>query len=364
MIEFLSLKKTNEKYEKSLREAFDRVLSRGQYILGEECEAFEREFSEYIGTKYAIGVGNGLDALTLIINAMGLCDRDEIIVPANSHIASVMAITRNNCTPVFAEPDIDTFNLNKKSILEKITNKTKAIMVVHMYGQVAPMIEIRQVADAYGLKIIEDAAHAHGAVYKEKKAGNLSHAAAFSFYPTKNLGGLGDGGAVTTNDEKLAQRVRELRHYGVYSNGRNNGMYTCRNTRLDELQAAFLREKLHDLDTSNEERRAVSRYYRDNIKNFLITLPKADDEHAHVWHQFVIRCERRDELIEHLLKNNIKTSVHYPVALHKREDTKLWNCIHLPVAEKLSAEVISLPIGSIYEPEDVHKVVRAVNVWK
>lgn len=364
MIEFLSLKKVNEKYEQSLKTAFDRVICRGQYILNEECQSFEREFSEYIGTKHAVGVGNGLDALTLIINAMGLRDKDEIIVPANSHIASVMAITQNNCTPVFAEPDAFTFNLNKKSLLNKITGKTKAIMVVHMYGQVAPMDEIYEVAKEHGLKIIEDAAHAHGAVYKGKKAGNLSHAAAFSFYPTKNLGALGDGGAVTTNDEKLAQRVSELRHYGVYSTSKNCDTYTCRNSRLDELQAAFLREKLVTLDASNQERRAVSRYYRENIKNPAVILPTVNDEYAHVWHQFVIRCKRREELMEHLLKNNIKTGIHYPVALHKLEDAKLWNSIKLPVSEKLSAEVLSLPIGSIKNQEDIDRVVHAINSWK
>lgn len=345
-IPFLDLKALNAQYTQQFEQAFDQVLNSGWYIQGEQCQAFEQEFAVYCETKHCIGVANGLEALTLIIRAykeMGLMQAgDEIIVPANTYIASILAISENGLTPVLVEPDIQTYNINPKLIEAKITDKTKAIMAVHLYGQVAAMDEISALAKQYKLKVIEDSAQAHGAIYKGKKAGNLSNASGFSFYPGKNLGALGDGGAITTNDDQLAEVVRALGNYG--SDKKYENKYQGVNSRLDELQAALLRVKLKQLDNEIEKRRAVANYYLENIKNDSIVLPSVSHLESHVWHLFVIRTKNREELQKHLLENGIQTLIHYPVPPHKQKAYQNWNNRSYPETEMIHNEVLSLPI--------------------
>lgn len=362
VVRFLDLKKVNQKYETEIKQAVGKVLDRGRYILGDECASFEKEFAEYIGAKYAIGVGNGLDALALIINAFGFSKEDEIIVPANTFIASMLAVNLNFCIPVFVEPSIKSYTINTKLIESKITTKTKAIMAVHLYGRVAEMDEIYQIADKYDLKIIEDCAHAHGAHYRNKKAGNLSDAAGFSFYPTKNLGAIGDGGAVVINDEVLATKVRALGNYGSVKAGEY--IYTGRNSRLDEIQAAVLRVKLRYLDIDNMRRRQIARMYIDGISNPYIVLPEALDNGSHVWHQFVIRSNNRDGLRQFLLKKGIETSIHYPKSPHKQKAYSMYNELSLPITEKIHNEVISLPMNTALDNDEVYRIITAINSWR
>ncbi|NOR68338.1 MAG: aminotransferase class V-fold PLP-dependent enzyme [Methylomarinum sp.] len=344
---FLDLKAINQAYTNELEQAFDQVLHSGWYIQGEECIAFEQEFSAYCGTKHCIGVANGLDALTLIIRAykeMGIMQEgDEIIVPANTYIASILAVSENRLIPVLVEPDIATYNLDPALIEAKITQKTKAIMVVHLYGQVAAMNEINALARKYNLKVIEDSAQAHGAEYQGKRAGNLGDASGFSFYPGKNLGALGDGGAVTTNDTTLAEIIRALGNYG--SKQKYENQYQGINSRLDEVQAALLRVKLRYLDQEIQKRRAIANYYLENIRSENITLPVVSNEESHVWHLFVIRVKNRDKLQEHLSDNGIQTMIHYPIPAHKQVAYKEWNNLTFPVTEQIHDEVLSLPVG-------------------
>ena len=362
LIKFLDLKKVNQKYETEIKQAVAKVLNRGQYIRGDECASFEKEFAEYIGAKYAIGVGNGLDALALIINAFGFSKENEIIVPANTFIASMLAVNLSSCIPVFVEPSIKSYNINTKLIESKITTKTKAIMVVHLYGRVAEMDEIYKLADKYDLKIIEDCAHAHGAHYRNIKAGNLSDAAGFSFYPTKNLGAIGDGGAVVTNDEVLATKVRALANYGSLKTGEY--IYTGRNSRLDEIQATVLRVKLKYLDIDNMRRRQIARMYIDGISNPYVVLPEALDNSSHVWHQFVIRSNNRDGLRRFLLKKGIETSIHYPKSPHEQKAYSMYNELSLPITEKIHNEVISLPMNTALENDQVCRIITAINSWE
>jgi len=362
MIEFLNLKAINEQYQTEIEEAIKRVINSGWYISGSECATFEKEFADFIGVDYAIGVGNGLDALSLIINSYGFGDGDEIIVPANTYIASVMAITQNNCTPIFIEPSINTYNIDPKLIEEKITSKTKAIMVVHLYGLAADMDTIWKLAEKYDLKIIEDSAQAHGASYQNKKTGNLSNAAAFSFYPTKNLGAMGDGGIVTTNDKNVALKIRALRNYGALNVGEN--LYAGRNSRLDEIQAAILRVKLKYLDIENKKRSRISKLYRESIKNPHIILPEVIDENSHVWHQFVIRSSKRDALRQFLIEMEIQTNIHYPIPPHKQKVYEAWSRLSLPITEKIHNEVLSLPISPVLSDDEVNKIIVAINKWQ
>jgi len=362
LVKFLDLTKVNQKYETEIKQAVGKVLDRGRYILGDECASFEKEFAEYIGAEYVIGVGNGLDALTLIINAFGFSKEDEIIVPANTFIACMLAVNLNSCIPVFVEPSINSYTINTKLIESKITTKTKAIMAVHLYGRVAEMDEIYQIANKYDLKIIEDCAHAHGAHYRNKKAGNLSDAAGFSFYPTKNLGAIGDGGAVVTNDEILATKIRALGNYGSLKAGEY--IYTGRNSRLDEIQAAVLRVKLKYLDTDNMRRRQIARMYIDRISNPYIVLPEALDNGSHVWHQFVIRSNDRDGLRQFLLEKGIETGIHYPKSPHKQKTYSMYNDLSLPITEKIHNEVISLPMNTALDNDEVDRIITATNSWK
>lgn len=349
MIPFLDLKKLNAQYRDELIEACIRVIDSGWYILGKEVEEFEKEFANYCGTKYAIGVGNGLDALTLILRAykeLGiLSDGDEVIVPANTYIATILAITNNNLTPVLVEPDIDTYLIDPDSIEENITSKTKAIMVVHLYGQTCEMDKINDIAKKYNLKVIEDSAQSHGAYYKDKRSGNLADASGFSFYPGKNLGALGDAGAITTNDDHLAEVLKALRNYGSHKKYEN--IYKGVNSRLDEIQAAILRVKLKYLDDEIERRRKIARFYLENIKNYNIILPKVREDSNHVWHLFVIRTEKRDKLQKYLLDKGIHTLIHYPIPPHKQIAYKEWNDRSYPITEKISKEVLSLPISGV-----------------
>lgn len=362
MIKFLDLHKINERFRTQIDKRIKTILDKGWYLLGEEDETFEKHFADFCGVKHCIGCANGLDALNLIIKGYGFKDGDEIIVPANTYIASILAISENGCKPVLVEPDIRTYNINPDLIEDKITEKTKAIMIVHLYGQAVQTDKIISLAHKYNLKVIEDSAQAHGAVYKGKKVGNLGDASGFSFYPGKNLGCMGDGGCVTTNDDKLAFKIRALANYG--SDRKYHHIFKGINSRLDEIQAAILDVKLPFLDEDNEKRRKISKYYRENIKNPKIILPKTYDEKAHVWHVFVVRCENRDNFQKYLEENGIQTNIHYPTPPHKQGAYAEWNELSYPVTEKIHSEVISIPISPVLTEEEVMKTVEVINKYE
>lgn len=371
MIPFLSLKDINAQYAEALKAAAAEVIDSGWYLMGKQLEAFEAELSDYIGCKYVVGTANGLDALRLIIRAykeMGLFQEgDEIIVPANTYIASLLAITDNGLTPVLVEPDIQTYNLDFKQIESKITPRTKAIMVVHLYGQVCWSTALEQLAEKYQLKIIEDNAQAIGAWWKDKKTGNLGDAAGFSFYPGKNLGALGDGGAVSTNDAKLAEIVRALGNYGSRKKYHND--YQGLNSRLDEIQAAFLRVKLRHTDEENKRRGEIAKLYLEHISivNLILPFPQKTisyDRPNHVWHLFVIRTQHRDKLQSHLRKHGIQTLIHYPVAPHRQKAYSKLFKQKLSITEKLQQEVLSLPISPTQSDEETEQIIYTINQSK
>lgn len=363
MINFLNLYQINQQYRKEIDKSIKDVLDSGYYINGSKLKEFESNFAKYIGTKYCIGTANGLDAIRLIINAykkLGVFkEKDEIIVPANTFIASILAISENNLTPILVEPDINTYNINPDLIEEKITPKTKAIMVVHLYGQVVEMEKIYKIAKKYKLKIIEDSAQAHGSIYKNKKAGNLGDTSAFSFYPGKNLGCLGDGGAVTTNDKKLAQIIRTLGNYG--SKEKYINIYKGINSRLDEIQAAVLDTKLKYLDIENNARRKIAKLYLKEIKNPKIILPKVKNFDEHNFYVFVIRTKNRDELQKYLTKNEISSLIHYPIPPHKQLAYKELNHLKLPITEQIHKEILSIPINSNLNKKDIEKIITTLN---
>lgn len=366
MIPFLDLKEINAQYKTELVEACTKVIDSGWYIQGNECQEFEKEFAQYCGTKFAIGVANGLDALILILHAykeLGFIqDGDEIIVPSNTYIASILAISQNNLVPVLVEPDINTYLIDSSKIEEKITSKTRAIMPVHLYGQTCDMDKINDIAKKYNLKVIEDSAQAHGAYYKDKRVGNLGDASGFSFYPGKNLGALGDGGIVTTNDEELVKTIKALGNYGSHKKYEN--FYKGVNSRLDEIQAAMLRVKLKYLDNEVIKRREIANYYLQNIKNDNIILPTVRAEDNHVWHLFVIRTNKRDELQKYLLNNEIQTLIHYPIPPHKQDAYKEWRNESYQISEKIHNEVLSLPISGVQKLKDSMKIVQLINNYK
>ncbi len=362
VIKFLDLHKINERFRPEIDAAIKRVLDSGWYLLGKEDEKFEADFAAFCGTKHCIGCANGLDSLNLIIKAYGFGPGDEIIAPANTYIASILAITQNGCTPVLVEPDINTYNINPDLIEEKITSKTKAIMVVHLYGQAVQMEKIWRIAQKYNLKVIEDSAQAHGALYQGKRTGNLGDASGFSFYPGKNLGCLGDGGCVTTNDDDLAAKVRAIRNYG--SNVKYNNIYQGINSRLDEIQAAVLDVKYAFLDDDNNKRRNIAEFYLNNIKNPLITLPKTYNDSAHVWHIFAVRTPERNRLQKYLLDNNIQTLIHYPIPPHKQGCYKNWNNLSFPITEKIHNEILSIPISPVLTDSEASKIVEVLNAYK
>jgi dTDP-4-amino-4,6-dideoxygalactose transaminase len=366
MIKFLDLKAINDSFEPELSNSIKRVLDSGWYLQGNEVNAFEEEYANYIGVKHCIGVANGLDALRLIFRAyieQGLMkEGDEIIVPANTFIASILAITDNSLTPILVEPDIQTYNIDPFKIEEKISVRTKGIMVVHLYGQNAMNPEIQRLVDKYNLKLIEDNAQAPGAFYGEKRTGSLGHAAGHSFYPGKNLGCLGDGGAVTTDTDELASVIRTMANYG--SKKKYVFDYKGLNSRLDEIQAAILRTKLPRLDTDNQRRCEIAQFYIDNIKHADIILPKLKVWNTHVFHLFVICCMRRDELQKYLMDNEIQTLIHYPIPPHKQKCYHEWNNFNLPITEQIHKEALSLPMSPEITKVELEKVCEVINDWK
>lgn len=365
MIKFLDLQKVTDKYSVEVHEAVSRVIDSGWYLQGQENENFERNYSKYIGTKHTIGVANGLDALIWIFRAykeLGVMkDGDEVIVPANTYIATILAITENNLVPILVEPSIDTYQIDDSLIEEKITAITKAICIVHLYGQCAYTEKIGELCKKYDLKLVEDNAQAHGCVFNGKKTGSIGDAAGHSFYPGKNLGALGDAGAVTTNDSQLAEAIRSLANYG--SSRKYVFKYAGRNSRLDEIQAAILDVKLSHIDEDVELRKQVAKYYIEHVTNPRIILPKVFDWQQHVFHIFTIRCTERDRLQRYLTDNGIQTNIHYPIPPHKQECFKEWNHMALPITEKIHAEELSLPMSPVMTREEVETVVTVLNAW-
>ena len=372
MIKFLDLQKINAHYAEELKQAAAEVIDSGWFLLGEKVKIFEQQYSDYIGVKHTIASANGLDALRLILKAyieLGFMQEgDEVIVPANTYIATILAITDNRLNPVLVEPDIQTYNLDISLIEQHITSKTKAIMLVHLYGRACWSEKLEVIAKKYNLKIIEDNAQAVGAYYYfvngiKKRTGSLGDAAGNSFYPGKNLGALGDSGAVTTNDDELAEAVRAIANYGSAVKYVNK--YQGLNSRMDEIQAAFLSVKLKYLDVENEIRRGIADYYSNNIKNEQIILPIQEvHKDSHVQHLFVIRTKERDKLQTYLEKNGIQTLIHYPIPPHKQMCFRELNNISLPITEKIHNEVLSLPISSVMEEYEVEQVIKGVNQWK
>lgn len=366
MIKFLELKRITDQYSSEIHEAVARVVDSGWYLQGVENDRFEKNYSEYIGSKYTIGCANGLDALYLIFRAyieMGvMAPGDEVIVPANTFIATILAITENKLVPIFVEPSIVNYQIDENLIEDKITDRTKAICIVHLYGQCAYTEKIQTICDRYSLKLIEDNAQAHGCLYNGRKTGSLGDAAGHSFYPGKNLGALGDAGAVTTDDEKLAGIIRALGNYG--SQKKYVFKYVGRNSRLDEVQAAVLDVKLKYIDECNAHRKAIARCYIENINNSKVVLPVVTDWSQHVFHIFTIRCEERDRLQKYLEDNGIQTNIHYPVAPHKQECYPEWNDLYLPVTEVIHNQELSLPMSPAMSMEEAAEVVRVVNSFK
>ncbi|MCR5518537.1 MAG: DegT/DnrJ/EryC1/StrS family aminotransferase [Lachnospiraceae bacterium] len=360
-IPFVTFIPMENELNKDIREAFDRVFTRSWYIEGIEDEAFEKAFAEYCGTKYCVGVGNGLDALMLALKALGIGEGDEVIVPSNTYIATALAVTYVGATPVFVEPDIRTFNINPELIEAAITEKTKVIMPVHLYGQACDMDPIMEIAKHHHLFVVEDCAQAHGATYKGKKVGTFGDAAGFSFYPGKNLGALGDAGAAVTNDKVLADKIRSLGNYG--SDYKYHHIYKGNNSRLDELQAAFLAAKLPHLERMNAERRRIAALYTAGIKNDKVITPYVPEYAAPVWHIYGIRCNDRDALEKHLNDKGVGTNKHYPIPMHMQEcykDLNIPQGTH-PIAEEISATELSIPMYYGMTDEEVQYVIDAIN---
>ena len=384
MISFLDLKKVNNSFEPDLSGAVKRVLDSGWYLLGNEVKEFEFEYGKFIGTKNCIGVANGLDALRLILKAymeMGqMKEGDEIIVPGNTYIASILAITDNRLLPILVEPDINSYNLDISLVEKQITNRTRAIMAVHLYGQACWSHDLEEIASRHNLKIIEDNAQAAGAYYGLKRTGSLGNAAGHSFYPGKNLGALGDAGAVTTDDDELADTVRTIANYGSKEKYRN--LFKGLNSRMDEIQAAILRVKLPRLDADNQKRREIAQYYMDHIKHPDIVLPLLENSKlkdrsselqnlpapcsalhtpSHIWHLFIIRATKRDELQKYLTENDVQTLIHYPIPPHKQLAYKEWKHISLPLTESIHNHVLSLPMSPLMNEIEAEFVVKMIN---
>lgn len=362
-IKFLDLKKITNEYSSEIHDAVSRVIDSGWYLQGEEVDTFESEYASYVGTDYCIGVANGLDALIWIFRAyieLGLMkEGDEVIVPANTFIASILAITENKLIPVLVEPQLDTYQIDDTQIEKAITDKTRAIMIVHLYGQCAYTKRIGELCEKYSLKLIEDNAQAHGCFFENKHTGSLGDAAGHSFYPGKNLGALGDAGAVTTNDQELVKTIRSLANYGSLK--KYVFQYAGRNSRLDEIQAAVLRVKLKHLDKDVELRKNVARYYIEHVVNPLIITPIVTDWQSHVFHLFPIRCKRRDELQLFLEMNNIQTNIHYPIPPHKQACFKEWNNWSFPITEQIHYEELSLPMSPFITDNELNYIVNKLN---
>lgn len=363
-VPFVSFLPMEKELDKDLRAAFERVYTRSWYIEGVEDEAFEKAFAEYCDTDYCVGVGNGLDALVMALKGLGICVGDEVIVPSNTYIATALAVTYVGATPVFVEPDIRTFNINPALIEAAITDKTKAIMPVHLYGQACDMDPIMEIAKKHNLFIVEDCAQAHGATYKGKKIGTFGEAAGFSFYPGKNLGALGDAGATITNNKELADKIRAYSNYG--SDYKYHHIYKGNNSRLDEMQAAFLAAKLPHLERMNVERRRVAQMYLDGIKNPEVVLPFVPDYAVPVWHIFGIRCKRRAELEKFLNEKGIGTNKHYPIPMHLQDCYKDLGFKEgdFPIAEEISATELSIPMYYGMTDEQTQYVIDSINEFK
>lgn len=365
MIKFLDLQKVTQQHSAEIKEAVARVVDSGWYLLGNEVKELEKNFAAYCGSEHCIGVANGLDALRLILRGymeLGLMQEgDEVIVPANTYIASILAITDNRLKPVLVEPDINTYNIDIDAVEKAITPKTKAVLIVHLYGQCAYDERLRKLCDKHKLKLVEDNAQAQGALYDGKKTGAMGDAAGTSFYPGKNLGCLGDGGAVTTNDAELADVIRSLANYG--SRVKYINEFAGLNSRLDEVHAAVVNVKLKYLDQDNQRRRDVANRYKAEIKNPKLILPTATNPCGHVWHLFVVRTDKRDEFQKYLLEKGIQTLIHYPIPPHKQKAYKEWNHLTYPITEKIHGEVLSLPISPVMSEEEVSAVVDAVNKY-
>lgn len=363
MIKYLDLKRINDCHDMELRQAIDEVLQSGWYLKGEATHRFEQHYADFIGTKFCIGCANGLDALTLIFRAykeMGIMkDGDEVIVPANTFIASILAITDNNLVPVMVEPDIKTLEIDDRLIEQAITTRTRAIMIVHLYGRCAYTDKIGELCKRYNLRLIEDNAQAHGCTFGNRKTGSLGEAAGHSFYPGKNLGALGDAGAVTTNVEELARVIAALGNYGSHQKYVHD--YAGRNSRIDELQAAMLDVKLKYLETENQRRKQIASIYINKVKNPSIYIPQS--ERDCVWHIFPVFCERRDELKQYLGSHGVETQIHYPIPPHMQHCYSRWNSISLPVTERLSREELSLPCHQMMTDKDAEMIAEIINLF-
>lgn len=371
MIQFLDLKNINLRYKNTLLNAFAEVLDSGWFVLGQSVKRFEKEFADYCGVRHCIGVANGLDALILILEGykqLGFMKNgDEVIVPSNTYIASLLAVSKAGLKPVLVEPNMNTYLIDENLIEDKITSRTKAILPVHLYGRLCNMEAINDIAKKHHLKVIEDCAQSHGARLDALTCGNLGDAAGFSFYPGKNLGALGDGGAVTTNSDELAEVIIALRNYGSHKKYEN--LYQGSNSRLDEIQAAFLSIKLKDLDNDNQLRRSIAEYYTNQIQNELITLPCSKQTiianlYSHVWHVYPIRVKHRDIFQKYLSEKGIQTVIHYPIPPHKQPAYAEWNSLSYPLSEQIHEEIISLPISPVMKQEEVEYVCKVVNSYK
>ena len=362
-IPFVTFKPMEEELNSDLRDAFDRVFNRSWYIGGIEDEQFEKKFAEYCGTQYCVGVGNGLDALMLSLKSLGIGVGDEVIVPSNTYIASVLAITYVGATPIFVEPRIETFNMNPDYLEAAITKNTKAIMPVHLYGQACEMEPILEIARKHNLRVVEDCAQAHGATYKGQKVGTFGDVGCFSFYPGKNLGALGDAGAIVTNNQILAAKIRALGNYG--SDYKYHHIYKGNNSRLDELQAAFLSVKLPHLERMNEERRRIAKRYTEGIKNPKIVLPYVIEDSVPVWHIYAVRCKERDALEAFLNDHGIGTNKHYPISMHLQECYKDLQILEgeLPIAEEISSTELSIPMYYGMKNDEIQYVIDVINEY-
>ena len=363
MIDYLDLQRTTALHAEEITRAVTNVVASGRYLQGNATREFEADYARYIGTRHCIGCGNGLDALTLILRAykeMGrMAEGDEVIVPANTYIASILAITENRLKPVLVEPDINTYNIDERLIEKAITNRTQAILIVHLYGRCAYTERIGDICRQHNLLLIEDNAQAHGCCYGNRHTGALGHAAGHSFYPGKNLGALGDAGAVTTNDDELAMAVRAIANYG--SSKKYVFDYCGRNSRIDEIQAAVLSVKLKYLDSENQRRKDIAQYYLSHIDNPLVVLPADDKVNDSVWHIFPIRCNMRDELLRYLLDRGIQTLIHYPIPPHRQRCYRDWVSMSLPITEQIHQEELSLPLTPYLSDSECAEVVNAVN---
>lgn len=358
-VDFANFIKMHSEIQEEIETKIMEVVKSNYFISGPNVKQFEKDFANYIGTEYCIGVGNGLDGLTLSLRAMGVEKDDEVIIPSHTFIATALAVSNIGAIPVFVEPNENDYTIDSNKIEEKITDKTKAIIAVHLYGQCADMDPIMEIARKHNLLVLEDAAQAHGAKYKGRKAGSLGDIAEFSFYPGKNLGAMGDGGCITTNNKQLADKVRMLSNYGSQEKYKHELKGV--NSRLDEIQASILDVKLKQLDKWNEFRRKVAEKYIAGINNPKIILPKISDYNEHVWHLFVVRTDNRKSLQDYLLANGIQTLIHYPTAIHKQEAYKEFSNLNLPLAEKYANEVLSLPMYYGITDEQIQYVIDILN---